>query len=420
MTKKAIFIFIAFFCIGLTSCVDNSYQGYFFEENYTETEMPIPVRIMIGSADDITEIGINSRRADYVQTKGTGVISEASQLNGRDFYVYSFNSDITTDMTVTSKEDENWCLIDGSTDEIDGKGGSLFGKKARISDISNVVEWQVTQDQLFWPYKDKAGQVYNIFAYYIDDAQLTDDDIKRDHDNIKLNIEIDGSQDIMSSRAAMTNEQKALFKDEKDLTDMMHYCYGYYAAQKGINPVLIFKHHLTKLDFTITPGVTEGISNEVTVKSVEIRSRYKAEFTVADKGEPSNVGLSFEDEYKALPLAEEDGSLLISDNYVIRTYPEAVEPSKAERIKLGGSIIVAPDMEYIATITLKEVREDGIEHDNLVTELPINKNSYFEAGNRYNITLTIYGATEVEVSVHLKEWYEGGDIFIDNEPVPEL
>ena len=72
--------------------------------------MPIPVRIMIGSADDITEIGINSRRADYVQTKGTGVISEASQLNGRDFYVYSFNSDITTDMTVTSKEDENWCL----------------------------------------------------------------------------------------------------------------------------------------------------------------------------------------------------------------------------------------------------------------------------------------------------------------------
>ena len=87
---------------------------------------------------------------------------------------------------------------------------------------------------------------------------------------------------------------------------------------------------------------------------------------------------------------------------------------------MGGSLIVAPDMEYIATITLKEVREDGIEHDNLVTELPISKNSYFEAGNRYNITLTIYGATEVEVSVHLKEWYEGGDIFIDNEPVPEL
>ena len=87
---------------------------------------------------------------------------------------------------------------------------------------------------------------------------------------------------------------------------------------------------------------------------------------------------------------------------------------------MGGSLIVAPDVEYIARITLKEVKENGSVLDNLVTELPISNGSYFEAGNRYNITLTLYGATKVDVTVHLKEWYEGGDIFIDDEPVPEV
>ena len=224
----------------------------------------------------------------------------------------------------------------------------------------------------------------------------------------------------MSSRAAMTNEQKAMFKSDKELEEMTHYLYGYYAAQRGINPVLVFKHHLTKLDFTLTPGVTAGETNTVTVKSIEIRSRYKASFTVADKGEPSNVGLTFEDRYRDLPLTEEDGSLLISDNYVLNTYPDEVAPEDRERRRMGGSLIVAPDVEYIARITLKEVKENGSVLDNLVTELPISNGSYFEAGNRYNITLTLYGATKVDVTVHLKEWYEGGDIFIDDEPVPEV
>lgn len=419
MKKLTHILYIAALCIALASCADNSYPGYFFEENYMDTEMPIAVRIMIGSADDITEIGLNSRNRP-LQTKGSGVINEISQLYGHNFYVFAFNSDIMTDMAITSKEDENRCLIDGSTDEYEGESASLFGKKAHISGISNVVEWEDSREQIFWPYKDKAGQVYNIFAYYIDDAKVTEEDIVRESNSVKINLEIDGCQDIMSSRAAMTNEQKAMFKSDKELEEMTHYLYGYYAAQRGINPVLVFKHHLTKLDFTLTPGVTAGETNTVTVKSVEIRSRYKASFTVADKGEPSNVGLTFEDGYRDLPLTEEDGSLLISDNYVLNTYPEEVAPEDRERRRMGGSLIVAPDVEYIARITLKEVKENGSVLDNLVTELPIGNGSYFEAGNRYNITLTLYGATKVDVTVHLKEWYEGGDIFIDDEPVPEV
>lgn len=417
MEKTALkYIMLSIVCMAFCGCADNSYRGYFDEEDYGENAMPIAVRIMIGSSDDITDIGLSSTsRPAAPATKGSGVITEASQLVGRDFYVYAFNTDMNTNMAVTSAEDDSRCLIDGSIDNPATKAG----KRARISDISNVVEWQDDEGQLFWPDGDRSHQIYSVFAYYVDDIPVRESDINRNDDSVAIGVEIDGSRDLMSSKAEMTNEQKAIFKDEKELAAMMNYCYSYYSAQNGINPVLVFKHHLAKLDFTIVPGCTAGHENVVTVKSLEILSRYKGLFTVADKDNPSNVGIVFEDDYKTLPLAEDDGSILLGD-YSIVTYPSPDKAPENPRKKLGGSLIVAPDAEYTAYITLSEVKDDGRVITDRVTEVPIKTGTYFEAGNRYNITLTIFGATDVEMSVHLKEWYEGGDVFIDDEKVPEI
>lgn len=410
MGRRSRTYILSFACMALAGCADNSYRG-FYDVDDTDSIMPIAVRIMIGSSDDITGAG----PAERPQAKGAGVVDEASQLSGRDIYVYAFNSEMNTSMSVTSAEDENRCLIDGSLD----RPGTLAGKRARLSDISNVIEWQDDDGQIFWPDGNRSRQIYSLFAYYVDDIPLTEENFIRMDDAVAVEVEIDGNQDLMSSKAEMTNEQKALFKDDKELADMMYYCYSYYAAQNGINPVIVFKHHLVKLDFAIQPGCTIGHSSRVTVKSLEIMSRHKALFTVADKANPSNVGLQFADSYKAMPLEEEGGGPLAGD-YTVVTYPSRDQAPVNARMRLGGSLIVAPDSEYTAYITLSETREDGSVIADRVTELVLATGKGFEAGNRYNATLTICGAGDIEMSVHLKEWYEGGDIFVDDEEKPSI
>lgn len=413
MEKTALkYIMLSLVCMALCGCADNSYRGYFDEEDYGENAMPIAVRIMIGSSDDITDIGLSSNsRPAAPATKGSGVVADASQLVGHDFYVYAFNTDMNTNMAVTSAEDDSRCLIDGSIDNPATKAG----KRAKISDISNVVEWQDDEGQIFWPDGDRSRQIYSLFAYYVDDISVSESDIRRTDDYVSIDVEIDGSQDLMSSRAEMTNEQKSVFKDDKELAAMMQYCYSYYAAQNGINPVFVFKHHLTRLDFTVTPGYSPNIVNEMTIQEISVSSKYKASFTVADKDDPSNVGLVFSDERAFLELTEDGAEPLQQDYYKVTTLLSPDESLEGRTTKVGGSLLVAPDVEYTARMVFSEKSGDGIEFKDVEVLLPVVKGTEFEAGNRYSINFTIYGSTRVFVDVQLVDWLTGEDVLVDDE-----
>jgi hypothetical protein len=177
--------------VTAVSCVDRSYGGMQDEEIFVDTTEPIPVKTYIGSAETILP-------------KGSGVIEDPREWDeNAKFFIYAFNNNMFTSYRVTSKTDGYSCLIDGSRDV----QGTLAGKKAYLDPTSNVVLWSGPDEQVIYPYGTESGIVYDFFAYYVDDIVIEESDITRGDDNVTIQIEIDGSQDVMSSKARVLEDQ---------------------------------------------------------------------------------------------------------------------------------------------------------------------------------------------------------------------
>ena len=233
----------------------------------------------------------------------------------------------------------------------------------------------------------------------------------RDENSVRINVEIDGTQDLMSSKAVLTEKQMGEFSPEEQAL-VSENAYGYYTAQRNVVPTFYMKHHLARLEFEFVPGYVREEKKTITVHRIEVESRARAYFTVAAR-DADSLGLAFEDKKKLLTLTEKGGLPMEDDTYVLETLPSY--DTKVKPVKIGGSILVAPDEEYRAYAVMSEVREDGtVVASRARTEVLISfAPEVFEAGTQYKVRLVIYGATQVTLSVEMQKWNEGGDIDMD-------
>lgn len=407
MRKFGLILILAVLWCLLPGCVDDSYRGTFDVKDEAADTPPIPIWMMVGEPTEII--------ADPLKSKGTGLISGAESFSEKCFYVYAFNQDYFTSMESTCKDDPLRCLIDGSLDDPE----TLAGRAANWSNMYERVAW-VNGEEVYWPDGNNQAQRYDFFAYYVDDMVLTNEDFHRNDDEVIIDVEIDGSQDLMSSKASTPVEDLIeKFPEQEDREDIQRYCYSYFTAMNGIHPEFVFKHHLVKFDFKVVPGETPGKMKEVTINKVELRSKYKASFVVADSNDPSKVGLYFEDEYKRLPLAEADGSPF-KEGYVVTTLSE--KGAVPEKMDIGGSLLVAPGTQYTLYLSLSEMH-DGKPLEPHETEVVLYQGlesdpTPFAAGNEYTVTLTVFGMMDVDVSTQLGKWEAGGsaDAGTDQRP----
>lgn len=401
MIKRiVIYVLGSLLCLMQMGCLDDSYTGTVFVKDYIDNTIPHEVRITIGGSNELSIFNKYS-------TKGSGVIEDLSKFSGRDFYVYAFNQDILTDYSVRNEDDSLRCLIDGSFDI----PGSLAGRKASFDNYTENVDWVDSDVPIYYPMYENEGHIYDFFAYYIDDIQLTNEQIHRNSYSVTLDIEIDGSQDIMSAKAMPTEKQLASIKDERERLYQEKHSYSYYTASRNLHPNFEFYHQLVKLDFKLIPGGTPGTTKDVTVHKIEVESRYKGSFNVADKYDASNMGITFSNEKTRFTLAEKDGSEFIPR--VISTVNKH-GVSTVGVIEDMGSFLVAPDREYFLHVYLSEEQPDFT--------LPIKENELhifqgtdksnpipFVAGQKYLITLTVYGQMDIRVAAELGDWGDGGD-----------
>lgn len=409
-------------------CVDDSYRGVIDVDLSVDNEVPVVVTMKIGEPDDI--VGESSSAP---ASKGTGTVTGKHDLLGKTIHIYAFNQELQTDFTVKAAADTINCLIDASLDNPDSKMGRESVYDPESSSVSDLIWKNEATAPVYYPNGDYSGNNYDFFAYYVDGLELSEDQFDRQEDRIVIRgIEIDGSRDIMTSKAAPTTEQiktiEAL-KLSKPSWDLNYY--GYNSANNTTYPIapsFVFTHHLTRLRFKLVAGKVAGAENEVTVESIIVNSPNKGDFTVAVKGDDGNLGFvdgfypGFE---TGLALTEADGS-----EYVPRT----LKISSGTEVDDMGCLLIAPGKhDYTMTIVLSEKNPDGTplppapplekiltlgdpnnSEDPKRPELDPSRKP-FKAGYEYLITMTVYGQMDVRLSATVGEWGNGGNIDYDHD-----
>lgn len=380
--------YIGIMALCLTACVDKSYSGIVSEMTADEQ---LPVHIIVGDPGDILE------------SKGSGAIEDGDQAvwEGRTINVFAFRRDLESDYSMVSASGHDDCLIDGSID----RDGCLGGKEATVNREDSYIRWTGSEDLVYYY---PGQQPYDFFAYYTD-GPVADSDIYRGKEDVRIMLDIDGSSDIMSAYASLTEEQlgRPSFSD-MDRIDLGTYSFSAWSAKRNIHPVFYFNHHLVRFDFVIRAGWESA--ETIIIDSLVIKAKDKAVFTVAHKN-PSRMGLDFSaSDYGRIPLSEKDGSPLRKDFWKPEFTQEGVEMKP-----LGGSLMVAPDVRYDAYLYLKEHMDDGEiktheNHINLICD-----EGHFDSGAQYEVKATIFGLTSVNISVNLAKWEEGGSVNIGSD-----
>lgn len=286
---------------------------------------------------------------------------------------------------------------------------------------------------------------YDFWGYRVDDAagatpvvKTVDDTGAEVEANVAtkrvVDIEIDGSQDIMAGWAAPSNDE---------VTKLGGYAenfYSAYAARKGVQPNITFNHLLTRFTFEVRAGskATAGLpaggnTDAVKVTGVSVGSKTTGTLTVAYTGETKAAAelLTFTGDASPLKLMQRDETVadnnaaLIDFKPVTLTWPATGEATVGDAIKVGEALLVAPgETEYPLTINLSQ---DVLEK---VGEVKVTKpleqkatikmdgTKTFEPGKSYKVTITVYGLEGIEVTATLVPWADGGSIDIDDDRNP--
>lgn len=359
-----------------------------------------------------------------VFTRGQGSFDDKSTVLGNRnwsnarFYVYAFRSDNPTGMTfaTTRKDDKEICLIDGSTQSTPDM---QHGRLARLNenDGGAFFSWIDDSEPLYY---SSLGQInpFNFFAYYIDDAIAGN--FQRTAEDIRFDVEIDGTQDLLGSVASPTAEQLANIEaltDENERNNVKKYLYSTYTAHRNFHPVLAMKHYMSRLKFQMFPGGKENDS--IYVQSVKIESLTKGTFTVAAK-DTATIGVHFPNDgaKKDLILCDTTGLPLQRDSFLVQmTEADKLESSVYNRhhVKLGeDALLVVPAESYKLTIELMQCYADGRRNETYIAEYKaLTVPGGFKPGTQYTIRIAVFGLEEIEVNVVVTPWADGGNVDLD-------
>ena len=374
---------IAYACLlasVLGACTDDSYRGY--EINYEEYQMPLTVTVSVGNP--------------YPDTKGTGPKDSLSHLAGNEILVWAFNRDSTNSMAFTrTPSDSIMCLVDGKSAIVDG--------------VNYQARWE--SGTVYYPYREQSGQRYDFYAGFVDGATILNTEHHKD--SVVLVLDIDGSQDLMTSKARLPQ-----FKNNGG---DKNYAFSYLSAQEGDDPIFSLRHHLVKIDLEVRPGITHGFTNEVTVAGAHIQSKTRARMTVAAR-DTLDMGVSFAPDSPVdwLHLTDPDGGevtpLTLTTLEGLYGTPELEQRQKEETRHLGGSFFVAPATGYLLDVDrISYNHEEPVYYEPFYNTVQLRSGEAFLPGNHYKVTMTVYGEYLIFMDVELVGWQNAGTIPIDTD-----
>ena len=276
---------------------------------------------------------------------------------------------------------------------------------------------------------------FDFWGYRLDDAIQGTPDVSEDGTKQEVGFTLDGSQDIMVGKATPTEDDLTKCADAEKI-------YSAYAARRGVQPDIKFKHLLSRLVFSITGGNKDACDDEsgVKVTGIKVKSKYTGKLIVAytPDAEVTNELVPTED-VKDLVLMQRATDDTNGNNKLIALEaknPEwDTEADKAKKTNIGEAILAVPADNYELTIELSqkvkiqeaysEPNPEGGEPINHPAEYDFKNFSYtdvikltddvFKAGYSYNVNITVYGLSEIKINTTLTPWEDGGNIDMNPE-----
>ncbi|WP_442916896.1 fimbrillin family protein, partial [Leyella stercorea] len=248
-----------------------------------------------------------------------------------------------------------------------------------------------------------------------------------------VDIEIDGSQDIMAGKAAPSTDEVA------DLGNYADNFYSAYAARKGVQPNITFNHLLTRFTFEVRAGskATAGLpaggnTDAVKVTGVSVDSKTTGTLTVAYTGAAKEAAelLTFTGNASPLKLKQRSATAVNNNEALVALEPVSLTwtddaATMGDVLKVGEALLVAPgEKEYPLTIALSQdvLQKVGETKVTMPLEqkatIKMDGTKTFEPGKSYKVTITVYGLEDIRVTATLVPWADGGSIDIDDDRNP--
>lgn len=320
--KRVLTLAVTAATLTLGSCVDDAYPGLTFipgengivvpsNDEYVNLEkLPVKVRATYQEF-----FSISSRAGELpATTRGNGPLdtktTDRQQYFDSKFYVYAFRaandaniypknatmyrmdnrvgiSDLSASAYATGRThdaDRNNCLVDGG----DYALGAPYKFSADGEGVFVLQSAEHPEDTLYYS-GDNRGIGYNFFGYCIDTLSVSRLNAKRTQSGISYEVPIDGTTDlIMGSALPMTDslasaDYKWLDNDKtmRDSILRMNGGYSTTSARASVEPRIVLKHQLTRLQFDLYPA--DSMAADMVVTGISITVPAKVTMNVAGR-----------------------------------------------------------------------------------------------------------------------------------------
>lgn len=393
--------------------------------------------------DGLQQIKIGMGVQANVATRGTGTVGAVGAENNKwakqTVNVYMLNKG-TLDLAKFGEDPiyENTVLTT-PTDNASGIASEL--------DEHGVAQYK---------YYPTTKTAFDFWGYRLDDADVTAETEREGSataaaiksgkfvpytsgDSLLIGFQIDGTQDIMAGKAVPTEEEINKCGGEDNI-------YSAFAARRDVQPNIKFEHLLSRLNFQVLAGAesTTDANTGVKVTGITVKSKATGKLVIAYKGEAAFENVSnqlivdkYADEvkeaalYKDLVVKQRGATAALTENL------EALEPvtpkwnnGMALATQVGEALLAIPADKYEITINLKQKvqvkgdkghptdPDDFQEKEYTYTanlKNTVNPDKGFEPGYSYNVTITVYGLSEIQITTTLTPWKDGGNIEMNPE-----
>lgn len=325
------------------------------------------------------------------------------------------------------------------------------------ADNASGIATELVENVPQYKYYPTTKTAFDFWGYRLDDADVTaegDRDgsataaaIKSNKfvpyisgDSLLIGFNIDGTQDIMAGKAVPTEEEINKCGGEANI-------YSAFAARRDVQPNIKFEHLLSRLNFQVLDGKKTETTDEdkaVKVTGITVKSKATGKLVIAYQGAETTfenvsdqliVDKDADSEKDAALLKElkvkqrADGAPLTQNLEDLAPVTPAWNNGMAMATQVGEALLAIPADKYEITINLKQKvqvkgdkltpQEGDFEEKEYTYEADlkntVNPEKGFEPGYSYNVTITVYGLSEIQITTTLTPWKDGGNIEMNPE-----